>query len=79
MKFPDVNWKIVGATIASALTILAALPYSLGDLATIIPSEWKPKIVAIGLIATVVLRLWNTNMTTPTSQPTDPATTNPKT
>ena len=49
----------MGAAIFGALTILAALPYTLGDLATIIPSEWKPKIVLAGLIATVGLRIWN--------------------
>ncbi len=60
-----INWTIVGATLTSALTILAALPYQLGDLATIIPPEWKPKVVAAGLIATTVLRIWNTRTKTP--------------
>jgi len=46
----------IGAAITSALTTLAALPYQLGDVATIIPVEWKTRIVVIGLIATVILR-----------------------
>jgi hypothetical protein len=53
------NWKQIAATITSALTILAALPYQLGELATIIPPSWKPTIVAIGLISTTILRVWN--------------------
>lgn len=61
----NVNWKQIGAGIASALTILAALPYQLGDLATIIPPSWKPTIVALGLIATVALRVWNAATTPP--------------
>ena len=55
----NVNWKIVSSTIISALTILAALPYQLGDLATIIPPSWKPIVVGTGLVATVALRVWN--------------------
>ena len=49
----------MGAAIFGALTILAALPYTLGDLATIIPPTWKPKIVMVGLVSTVGLRIWN--------------------
>ena len=54
-----INWRSIGAAILSFLTILAALPYSLGELATLIPTEWKPKIVLAGLIGTVGLRVWN--------------------
>ena len=46
----------IGAAITSALTTLAALPYQLGDVATIIPVEWKNRVVIAGLIATVILR-----------------------
>ena len=57
------NWQTtisgIGAAIFSVLTILAALPYQLGDLATIIPPEWKAKVVTIGIIATTLLRVWN--------------------
>jgi hypothetical protein len=54
-----INWKQVIATLTSALTILAALPYQLGDISTIVPAEWKSKIVVIGLVATTILRVWN--------------------
>ncbi len=60
-----INWKIVAATLTSALTVLAALPYTLGDVATIIPPAWKSKIVIAGLVATTVLRLVNTKMVSP--------------
>ena len=46
----------IGAAITSALTTLAALPYQLGDVATIIPVEWKNRVVIAGLISTVILR-----------------------
>lgn len=57
------NWKTtvsgIGAALFGLLTLLAALPYSLGDIATIIPPEWKGKIAALGLIAGTVLKIWN--------------------
>lgn len=54
-----INWKAVGASITSMLTMLAALPYSLGEIATIIPPNWKSKIVVAGVVATLALRFWN--------------------
>ena len=71
MTRTKINWKIVAATLTSSLTILAALPYQLGDLATIIPPEWKSKVVIAGLVATTILRLVNTKLTVP-AQPTAP-------
>lgn len=56
MKF---NWKSIGAAVASALTMLAALPYTLGDVATIIPPSWKPYVATVGIIAGFLLRSWN--------------------
>ena len=57
------NWKTtltgIGAAVTSTLTILAALPYQLGDAATVIPPEWKSKIVMTGLAASLVLRVLN--------------------
>ena len=57
------NWKttLSGtlAAIVATLTVLAALPYSLGEIAEIFPDEWKPKIVTVGLLATLVLRIIN--------------------
>jgi hypothetical protein len=59
-----------GSIIMSLLTALAAAPYSLGDVATIIPPEWKQKVFIVGAIATLLLRIIRDN-TTPT-QPTQP-------
>lgn len=73
----NINWKQVGAAIASTLTILAALPYQLGDLATIIPPSLKPTIVTLGLISTVALRVWNAAKPPPAPPPTPPPQLNP--
>ena len=59
-----------GSIIMSLLTALAAAPYSLGDVATIIPPEWKQRVFIAGAIATLLLRIIRDN-TTPT-QPTHP-------
>ena len=57
------NWKTLvsgaGTAIFGALTTLASLPYTLGDIATIIPPEWKPIVFKYSLIATVILKFWN--------------------
>jgi len=62
-KIFGANWKTTvsqaGVAIFSLLTLLAALPYQLGEIATIIPPEWKSKVVAVGAFATLVLRLIN--------------------
>ena len=47
----------IGAALSSALTTLAVLPYQLGDIATIIPAEWKAKVTLVGIIATAILRV----------------------
>jgi hypothetical protein len=39
--------------------MLAALPYQLGDVATIIPSKWKSTVVTVGIVAGFVLRVIN--------------------
>jgi hypothetical protein len=57
------NWKTtlsgIGAALTSALTTIAALPYQLGDGATIIPPAWKARVVVAGLIATIILKSIN--------------------
>jgi hypothetical protein len=60
-----------GSIVMSLLTALAAAPYSLGEVATIIPPEWKQRVFIAGAIATLLLRIIrdNTTPTTPT-QPT---------
>lgn len=37
------------------LTVLSALPYELGEIATTIPPDWKPVIALLGVIATTAL------------------------
>ena len=57
------NWKTtvsgVGTAIFTLLTVLAALPYELGDIATIFPPQWKAKIAIAGAIAALILKVWN--------------------
>jgi hypothetical protein len=45
------------------LTVLAALPYELGSLATVIPPAWKPGVAAIGIAAKLVLAEIKTRQT----------------
>jgi len=59
-----------GSIVMSLLTALAAAPYSLGEVATIIPPEWKQRVFIAGAIATLLLRIIRDN-TTPTN-PTQP-------
>ena len=59
-----------GSIIMSLLTALAAAPYSLGEVATIIPPQWKERVFIAGAIATLLLRIIRDN-TTPTN-PTQP-------
>lgn len=54
-----INWKALAATLTSALTILAVIPYQLGDLGTVIPPKYKGWIVVLGLVATTLLRSIN--------------------
>lgn len=50
-----------GSIIMSLLTALAAAPYSLGEVATIIPPHWKAKVFVVGAIATLILRVIRDN------------------
>ena len=56
-KLKDLPWCKISATLTSALAAVAALPYQLGDISTLIPPEWKAKVTAASIIATVILRL----------------------
>jgi hypothetical protein len=62
-KILGANWQTtvsgIGTAIFSILTGLAALPYTMGDLATIIPPEYKAKVFFWSAIATAVLKVWN--------------------
>ena len=46
----------------SLLTALAAAPYTLGEVATIIPPKWKEKVFVASAIATVILRIIRDNV-----------------
>ena len=46
----------LASAITSFLTVLAALPYELGDAATLIPASWKAPVALLSAIATVILR-----------------------
>lgn len=45
-----------GAIAMSLLTALAAAPYTLGDVATIIPPEWKARLFLVSAIAAVLCK-----------------------
>ena len=53
-----VNWQRIGVAVFSILSMLSVAPYSLGDIATIIPPEWKPKVLAVSAIAAFILHVW---------------------
>ena len=65
-----------GAIVMSLLTALAAAPYTLGEVATIIPPHWKAKIFVVSAIATVILRIIRDNVPLTARNPqSDPPTT----
>lgn len=49
------TWTDLATVISIVLTVLAALPYELGAIATVVPPDWKPKIALIGVIAATTL------------------------
>ncbi len=49
----NINWKQLAAAFTSVLTLSAALPYSLGELAIIIPPKFKGAIQCRGLLAPI--------------------------
>ena len=51
-----------GSIVMSLLTALAAAPYSLGEVATIIPPEWKERVFVVVAIATMLLRVIRDNV-----------------
>jgi len=59
MKKFEPNWLGIGAAMMSCLAALAALPYTLGDIATIIPPSWKPAVTGTSLLAAFILRVIN--------------------
>lgn len=61
---PPPKWhhspKVVGVIteLSAFLTLLSALPYELGDAASLLPPEAKKYVASIGVFATLALRLW---------------------
>lgn len=57
------NWRTtlsgIGTVVFSLLAALAQLPYQLGDIATIIPPEWKEKVFVASALAAAALKVWN--------------------
>lgn len=45
----------VSIVLLVGLTVLAALPYQLGEVATVIPPTWKPVIALVGVISATTL------------------------
>ena len=78
------NWKTtfsgIGAALFSLLTILAALPETLGPVADTLPPEWKPFLVKAGIAGMVGLKVVNSivqkdaNPSPPPAQPPKPQT-----
>ena len=58
MTLHRINWKTVSAGITALLVGLSAAPYELGDVATIIPPEWKARLFTLSIISTFLLRVW---------------------
>jgi hypothetical protein len=56
----------------AALTLLAGLPNQVTDIEAVLPPEWKPWIVKIGIVATFILRViknYNTADAVPVATP----------
>lgn len=47
----------IAGDVSTFLTIVAAIPYELGAAAEMLPPIWKQRIVAVGVFATLALRL----------------------
>lgn len=63
MKLIGANWQTtlsaIGTAMAAALTFLSGISYDLGPISMIIPIEYKPLIVKVAGIATLILWIWN--------------------
>lgn len=63
MKIFGANWRTsvtgIGAALFGTLTVLAALPYEMGDAANIFPPLWKARVAAISAIAALLLKICN--------------------
>lgn len=80
------NWKTtvsgIGAAIMSLLGAIAALPYSLGEVATILPPVWKTHVAIGAFAASFILKTINSivqkDAAPPTPSPTPDSTNKPQ-
>lgn len=63
ITFPkNINWKLVGADIASALTMISMIPYdkdTMNIINQIVRPNFIPFVIKAGIASTLILRLWN--------------------
>ncbi len=62
-KLFGANWRTtisgIGTALFSSLTVLAALPYDMGDIANIFDPTWKRRITITAAVAAFALKWWN--------------------
>ena len=62
-KILGANWKTsvsgIGAAIFTMLGAIAALPYSFGEIASLMPPQWKGRVAVAGFAAGFILKVWN--------------------
>lgn len=63
------NLTKILAALTSFLTVIAALPYELGEVATLFPPEWKVRIAVAGALATAILRILGNVPAKPADKP----------
>ena len=54
-----VNWRSIGAALFSFLTMLSVAPYTLGDVANLIPPKFKVWVFMASSVAAMILRFSN--------------------
>jgi len=51
------TWAAIGSALMSLLAVIAALPYTMGEAALIIPSEYKQTVAISAAIAAAILKV----------------------
>lgn len=63
MKILGANWQttvsMIGGTLGAALTWLSTVSYDQGAIAAVIPVQYKPIVLKVAGIATLILFCWN--------------------
>ena len=60
------TWQDISTAACSLLASLAVAPYELGDVALLIPPEWKAKVFFASAIAAFLLRVIKKTQSKPT-------------